>query len=95
MESKTIFPAMGLPATYHIRVIGQLDENWSNRLGGLTISSTCSDESQVITSLHGNLIDQAALFGVLMALYDSRLPLLSVEFLGEDQPMTKASHGIP
>jgi hypothetical protein len=95
MESKTIFPAMGLPATYHIRVIGQLDENWSNRLGGLTISSTCSDESQVITSLKGRLIDQAALFGVLMALYDSRLPLVSVEFLGEDQPMAKDSHGIP
>ena len=95
MESKTIFPAMGLPATYHIRVIGQLDEIWSNRLSGLTITSSRSDDHQVITSLHGNLIDQAALFGVLMALYDSRLPLLSVEFLGEDQPMTKASHGIP
>jgi len=95
MESQTIFPSLGLPATYHIRVIGQLDGNWSNRLGGLTISSTCSDESRVITSLHGNLIDQAALFGVLMALYDSRLPLLSVEFLGEDQPVTKDSHAIP
>jgi hypothetical protein len=49
----------------------------------------------VITSLQGTLIDQAALFGVLMALYDSRLPLLSVEFLGEDQPVTKDSHAIP
>ena len=95
MESKTMFPTMGSPATYHIQVIGQLEENWSNRLGGITIISTCSDESQVITSLYGNLIDQAALFGVLMALYDSRLPLLSVEFLGEDQPVTKDSHGIP
>ena len=95
MESKTIFPAMGLPATYHIRVIGQLDENWSNRLGGLNISSTCSNDHQVITSLKGSLIDQAALFGVLMALYDSRLLLLSVEFLGEDQPVKKNSHAIP
>ena len=95
MESKTIFPAMGLPATYHIRVIGKLDENWSETLSGLVFRSTCSDDHQVITSLKGRLIDQAALFGVLMALYDSRLPLVSVEFLGEDQPMTKASHGIP
>ena len=90
-----MFPNMGLPATYHIQVIGQLDEIWSSRLGGLTITSTHSDEHQVITSLHGNLIDQAALFGVLMALYDSRLPLLSVEFVGEDQPVTKDSHAIP
>jgi hypothetical protein len=86
---------MGLPATYHIQVIGQLDEIWSNRLGSLTITSTRSDDQQVITSLHGNLIDQAALFGVLMALYDSRLPLLSVEFLRENQPVTKNSHAIP
>ena len=75
-----MFPSVGLPATYHIQVIGQIDENWSYRLGGLTITSNCSDDRQVITSLHGTLIDQAALFGVLMALYDSRLPLLSVEF---------------
>ena len=90
-----MFPSVGLPATYHIQVIGQIDENWSNRLGGLTITSTRSDDRQVITSLKGTLIDQAALFGVLMALYDSRLPLLSVEFLGEDQPATKDSYAIP
>jgi hypothetical protein len=90
-----MFPSVGLPATYHIQVIGQIDENWSNRLGGLTITSTRLDDRQVITSLQGTLIDQAALFGVLMALYDSRLPLLSVEFLGEDQPATKDSHAIP
>ena len=90
-----MFPSVGLPATYHIQVIGQIDGNWSNRLGGLTITSTRSDDRQVITSLEGTLIDQAALFGVLMALYDSRLPLLSVEFVGEDQPVTKDSHAIP
>ena len=90
-----MFPSLGLPATYQIQVIGQIDENWSNRLGGLTITSTLSDDHQVITSLNGNLIDQAALFGVLMALYDSRLPLVSVEFLGEDQPVTKDNHEIP
>ena len=90
-----MFPSVGLPATYHIQVIGQIDENWSNRLGGLTITSTRLDDRQVITSLQGTLIDQAALFGVLMTLYDSRLPLLSVEFVGEDQPVTKDSHAIP
>jgi hypothetical protein len=90
-----MFPSIGLPATYRIQVIGQIDENWSDWLGGLTITSTRLDDRQVITSLQGTLIDQAALFGVLMALYDSRLPLLSVEFVGEDQPVTKDSHAIP
>ena len=90
-----MFPNMGLPATYRIQVVGRLDESWSSRLGGLTITSTRSDDCQEITSVSGNLIDQAALYGVLMALYDLRLPLLTVEFLGEDQPVTKDSHAIP
>jgi hypothetical protein len=80
-----MYPTIGAPASYHIRVIGALDENWSKRLGNLTITSTQMDDQQVITSLEGNLVDQAALFGVLMALYDLRLPLLSVECLRENK----------
>jgi hypothetical protein len=60
-------------------VAGYLDKNWSNRLGGLTISIDNQDDAKLITTLSGALIDQAALFGVLKALYDMRLPLLSVE----------------
>jgi hypothetical protein len=75
------YPSIGSPAVYSIQVIGQLDKSWSNRLGGLTITSTILDDQQAITSLQGTLFDQAALFGVLMALYDLRLPLLSVQCL--------------
>ena len=78
-----MYPTIDAPATYHIQVIGPLDETWSNRLGGLKITATHVDDQQVISSLEGKLIDQAALFGVLMALYDLRLPLLSVECLRE------------
>ena len=69
------------PATYSIRVVGHLDENWSARLGGLKIKSTGQEGKQAVTTLSGLVIDQAALFGVLKALYDMRLPLLSVECL--------------
>lgn len=68
-------------ASYCIRVIGNLDESWSDRLGGLTIRSSSQEGKQTITTLSGSIIDQAALFGVLKALYDMRLPLLSVECL--------------
>jgi len=78
-----MYPTIDSPATYQIRVIGHLDENWSNRLGSLTITSTRVKDQPLITSLEGTLIDQAALFGVLMALYDFGLPLLSVECLGK------------
>ncbi len=68
-------------ASYCIRVIGNLDESWSNRLGGMSITSSSQEGKQSITTLSGSIIDQAALFGVLKALYDMRMPLLSVECL--------------
>ena len=69
------------PAKYCIRVVGYIDENWSTRLGGLEINTSVKDGKRAVTTLSGSLIDQASLFGVLKALYDMRLPLLSVECL--------------
>jgi len=69
------------PATYRIQVVGYLDQNWSPRLGGLEINPSEKEGKQSVTTLSGPLIDQAALFGVLKALYDMRLPLLSVQCL--------------
>lgn len=69
------------PATYCIQVVGQLDESWSNRLGGMEIRVSDQEGEQRISTLSGAMLDQAALFGVLKALYDMRLPLLSVECL--------------
>ena len=73
--------AVDQAATYSIQVVGHLDEYWSARLGGLTISSSSQAGRKTVTTLSGTIIDQAALFGVLKALYDMRLPLLSVECL--------------
>lgn len=71
------------PATYHIQIQGALDPQWSNRLSGLVIETKHFDDERLpVTTLSGRLIDQAALFGVLSALYDLRLPLLTVEYLG-------------
>ena len=66
---------------YQIRIRGYLDESWSDRLAGMTITFFEEDTGIKITTLCGDLLDQAALFGVLNALYDMRLPLLSVERL--------------
>jgi hypothetical protein len=70
------------PATYRIRVKGYLASSWSDRLGGLAITTSQDDET-VETTLYGQVVDQAALAGVLSALYNMQLPLLSVECLGE------------
>ena len=69
------------PATYYIQVVGYLNENWSASLGGLNIDATEIDGKRAVTTLSGQIMDQAALFGVLKVLYDMRLPLLYIECL--------------
>lgn len=75
------------PGIYLIRVAGALDVQWSERLGGLTItlSETAGDQAVPVSVLTGWLADQAALCGVLNTLYDNRYPLLYVEYLGPAQ----------
>ena len=73
---------LGAPARYRIRVKGILDEGWSDRLGDMRISTSGQEDEAPVTTLVGRLVDQAALFGVLNALYDYHYPLLSVEYLG-------------
>jgi hypothetical protein len=76
-------PNLDTPGTYRIRVKGYLDSSWSDRLGGLTITPTGQGHEPVETTLYGQVLDQAALAGVLSALYDLHLSLLSVEYLGD------------
>ena len=73
------------PGNYRIRVLGLLDESWSDRLGGLRITA-CSPKAQKgpITELVGQVRDQAKLAGVLNSLYELHLTLLSVEYLNGD-----------
>jgi hypothetical protein len=69
------------PATYQIKVPGELGENWSDWAGGMTIEveskSDGKGSSYPVTTLTGAL-DQAALQGLLRRLYSLGLPLISV-----------------
>jgi len=62
------------PEYYQLRVKGQLDPRWSEWFEGLTISH----ETDGSTLLAGPVMDQAALYGILLKLHDLNLPLLSV-----------------
>ena len=66
------------PATYQISVQGRIDPNWSDRLAGMTIHLTTEEACPPVTTLDGELSDQAALLGVLNSLYELHLPVLSV-----------------
>ena len=73
-------------ASYRIKVQGALDKEWSARLHGLVVRSGATDDDELpVTILTGQLPDQEALRQILNTLYDQRLPLLSLEYLEEDE----------
>ena len=71
-------------ATYRIQVQGVVDESWSDYYDGMTIQAKIEPDQPTVTTLTGQLLDQAALMGVLNRLYGLCLPLLSVECLSID-----------
>lgn len=75
------------PGIYAIQVAGEVDESWSDRLGGMTMmrTQTAGEDSGPVTVLIGLLADQASLAGILDTLYESRYPLLCVKYLGSSQ----------
>jgi hypothetical protein len=60
---------------YHIRVQGHLDPGWQDRFEGLRVEQ----QEGGATLLSGYLLDQAALYGVLLQLIRLGLVLLSLE----------------
>jgi hypothetical protein len=62
------------PVSYCIRVKGQVGPEWSEWFDGMTI---IYDETNG-TILSGQVLDQAALYGILNKIRDLGLPLLSV-----------------
>ena len=68
---------MGGSAIYRIRVRGVLDERWAGRFREMNLARV-GDDSVLI----GPIADQAALSGVLNALYDLQVPVVSVDCLG-------------
>ncbi|MFT5701579.1 MAG: hypothetical protein ACI8ZB_004474 [Desulforhopalus sp.] len=73
------------PASYQIRVQGHLDDGWSDRLGGMVITRAFAEDRQPMSILIGHLKDQAALSGVMNALYGLHLSVISVELLDDMQ----------
>jgi len=71
------------PATYRIRVQGHIDSAWSEMICDMNITNDSTSGNSKVTSMVGHLADQAALSGVLKALYDLRIAILSVENLDE------------
>lgn len=65
---------MNKPGAYEIRVEGLISEHWSGWFEGLAILQASDEE----TILNGNLVDQAALLGVLNKIHGLNLTILAV-----------------
>jgi hypothetical protein len=65
---------------YEIRIEGHLDTRWAAWFDGLAVTH----ETDGTTVLHGPIVDQAALHGLLQKVRDLGLPLVSVIHVAPD-----------
>ncbi len=72
---------------YKFQVKGHIDNRWSGWFGGLTIER----RKDGTTVLVGPVVDQAALYGVIIRLRDLGLALLSVNRVAESPGRKKRS----
>ena len=72
----------GGPGQYEIRLKGHLDSRWATWFDGLAITR-CGDGTTII---HGPVVDQAALHGLIQKTRDLGLPLISVTFVDSGHP---------
>ena len=67
------------PGTYRIDVLGHVPSKWRDRLEGMTITECLPEAEPPVTTLQGELVDQAALAGVLNTLFALHLSVVSVQ----------------
>ena len=78
------------PGEYRIEAEGYLSPDGLVRFGSMqVISSPPADGGRALTTMQGNVHDQAELAGILNTLYELHLSLLSVQYLnvGETSPL--------
>jgi hypothetical protein len=72
-------------ATYRIEVQGALDSSWADTYGDLRFEYRPNRDGITITTLTGEVPDQAALAGLLGLTFMLGMPLLSVACLGQSK----------
>jgi len=76
-------PLITYPAEYQIHIQGRLDIGWSDRLAGMSVTTTGGKNLKPLTTLRGELIDQSALLGVLNNLHDLGYAVLQVKYIAQ------------
>jgi hypothetical protein len=72
------FPKVTQPAAYCIRIVGRVNNGWSDFMSNLEESFDL-EAGATVTTITGVVTDQAALHGLLERIRDMNLTLLSVD----------------
>lgn len=83
MEQNRLVP-MDTPATYRICIMGVIESGLAERYWGMTSDPVERISEPEQTMLIGEVADQAALVGIINALYNSGHTVVSVERLHPD-----------
>jgi hypothetical protein len=70
--------------TNEVRLEGHLDTRWAARLGGLSLRHG----SDGATTLHGPVVDQSALDGLLSTVRTLGVPLIAITQIDRESPNT-------
>ena len=63
---------------YQVQVQGPIGERWTDWFEGMSITIEQGSDGTQVTTLTGTIVDQAALRGILVKLWDLNLTLISV-----------------
>jgi hypothetical protein len=69
------------PAVYKIKVLGELNKKFSGKLSGMQVFINRESDGKTISVLVGQINDQAALSGILNALYEMQFTILSLNVM--------------
>ena len=72
------------PGYYRIELIGELRDNWSERIGAMQVLPPSPQQDKGVTVLQGRVSDQAELSGILNTFHELHMALLSVQYLGDE-----------
>lgn len=67
------------PAVFYIEVKGKVDKSLSESLGAMKISHHMRGDKTIVSRLEGEILDQAALFGIMNTLYEMRFPVIIIK----------------
>lgn len=87
MTEQFSFLPMDAPAAYRLCVTGCLESDYAQRYWGMTSTPVQSEGEPEQTILDGEVADQAALVGIINALYNMGYAVVTVERMHPESDM--------